>query len=53
MKKLVVFLTLGATPALAHPGHFAPVEGHDHWALYAGIAVIVLAGTLALIKRRG
>jgi hydrogenase/urease accessory protein HupE len=37
--------TLIASPAFAHPGHFAEAHGHDHW-LAAG--ALALAGVIAV-----
>ncbi|PJI92988.1 hypothetical protein BC777_1855 [Yoonia maricola] len=42
---LTVMLICAGSSALAHPGHWADVAGHDHWA--AGIA-IGLAGLAAI-----
>ncbi|MEM1276963.1 MAG: DUF6732 family protein [Pseudomonadota bacterium] len=43
-----LILILAATPAAAHPGHFAELAGHSHWiALGALAAAGVLAGWLA------
>ena len=33
-----------ATSAAAHPGHIVAANGHDHWALVGGIALIAVAG---------
>ncbi len=49
MKAAIATLAaLAATPALAHPGHYAEAGGHSHW-LAAG--AFVIAGA-ALWRRR-
>jgi hypothetical protein len=48
--KLTAFL-LTAAPALAHPGHFAPQDGHDHYAVIAGVVVVGVALVFALKRR--
>lgn len=56
MKYATLFTLLGATSALAHPGHQAPVaDGAVHWLVQGGhLAVIVLGVALiwALLKLR-
>ena len=42
---IMSILTMTGSAAAAHPGHWADVAGHDHWA--AGIA-IGLAGLAAI-----
>ena len=51
MKKLAALFALLAGPAMAHPGHVLFADGHDHWFLAAGIAVIIVAGVVALKRR--
>lgn len=44
MRLTAVLLILAATPAAAHPGHFADLAGHSHW---IALGALVAAGTLA------
>lgn len=50
--KYLTALLLTATPALAHPGHYAAEDGHDHIALLVGVVVALVALGFAL-RRRG
>lgn len=44
---------LAATPALAHPGHFAEEHGHSHWLALGALALaFVIAGAVLWRERR-
>ena len=49
---VILFATLLAGPAFAHPGHLADVAGHNHWVAGAAIGAAVLAGILGALKGR-
>ncbi|WP_425101325.1 hypothetical protein [Tropicibacter sp. S64] len=55
MKKLAILSTILATPLMAHPGHDAALTGAAHYAFSPihGLGVLVLAGAVALVLRRG
>ncbi len=46
--RLALAAVVLATPAAAHPGHIAPLAGHDHLATFA-LASVALAGVLTAI----
>lgn len=54
MRPVIACLTaLVASPAAAHPGHFAELAGHSHWiALGALAAAGLLTAVLAGKKRK-
>lgn len=43
---------LVATPAFAHPGHFATMDGHSHWLAAGALALGLVVGAVALWRRR-
>ncbi len=46
---LTALATAGlSTGALAHPGHLATTNGHSHWELLGGLAVLALAVGVAV-----
>jgi hydrogenase/urease accessory protein HupE len=49
MKHILPLLLLGASPALAHPGHEAPVaDGAAHWLLQGDHLAVIIAGVVFL-----
>jgi hypothetical protein len=53
MKATIALLAaLIATPALAHPGHFAESHGHDHWLAAGLLALAAVIGVVALWRAR-
>ncbi|MCB1339611.1 MAG: hypothetical protein KDK24_00785 [Pseudooceanicola sp.] len=53
MKRLALFATLTASPALAHPGaHLHPHGSGDWLAVAMGLAVLAAAGGLAYARAR-
>ncbi|MEM8792846.1 MAG: DUF6732 family protein [Pseudomonadota bacterium] len=44
MRLSALIIALIATPAAAHPGHFAELGGHSHW---IALGALVAAGALA------
>ncbi|MEM1376683.1 MAG: hypothetical protein AAGG69_04765 [Pseudomonadota bacterium] len=43
----------GVHVAYAHGGHVAPSDGHAHWEILAGAAVVAVVGGLTVLRRRG
>ncbi len=41
-----------ATPALAHPGHYAEAGGHSHWLAAGALALAFVIAAAALWCRR-
>jgi len=53
MKTTITLLAvLFATPALAHPGHFAESHGHNHWLAAGLLALAAVIGVVALWRAR-
>ena len=50
--KLATLTALIATPAMAHPGHFAESHGHSHWLALGTLALAAVIGTVALWRGR-
>ena len=49
---LPLALILTANMAIAHPGHWADVAGHDHWVAGAAIGLAGLAAIWGALKGR-
>lgn len=47
---LTVLLVCAASSAVAHPGHWAEVAGHDHWIAGAAIGLAGLAAIWGALK---
>lgn len=47
---LILMLTFAGSSALAHPGHWADVAGHDHWIAGAAIGLAGIAAVWGLLK---
>ena len=47
-----VTAALIATPAFAHPGHFAESHGHAHWLAAGALALAAVIGAVALWRSR-
>lgn len=45
----IVLMFVGST-AMAHPGHWADVAGHDHWVAGAAIGLAGLAAIWGALK---
>ena len=45
-----LLLTLTATTAQAHPGHWGELAGHDHWVAGAAIGLAGLAALWGALK---
>lgn len=53
MKAAIATLAaLAATPALAHPGHYAEAGGHSHWLAAGALALAFVIAGAALWRRR-
>ncbi len=53
MKAAIATLAvLAATPALAHPGHYAESAGHSHWLAAGALALACLIAGAALWRGR-
>ncbi len=49
---IAVFATLAASPALAHPGHFAESAGHTHWLALGALGLAFAIAGVALWRER-
>ena len=49
---IAIAASLAATPAFAHPGHFAEVSGHAHWSALAALSLAAVVGIVAWRKER-
>lgn len=47
---LTVLLICAGSSAMAHPGHWADVAGHDHWIAGAAIGLAGLAAIWGALK---
>lgn len=47
---LTLVLTLGATTASAHIGHFGDMAGHDHWVAAGALGVAGLVAVWGALK---
>lgn len=47
---LILVLLMAGTSAMAHPGHWADVAGHDHWIAGAAIGLAGLAAIWGALK---
>lgn len=47
---LTVLLMCAGSAALAHPGHWADVAGHDHWIAGAAIGLAGIAAIWGALK---
>jgi len=51
MRRLLsLILIFAGTSAVAHPGHWADVAGHDHWVAGAAIGLAGLAAIWGALK---
>lgn len=51
MRELLTFLLICAgSSAMAHPGHWADVAGHDHWVAGAAIGLAGIAAIWGILK---
>ncbi|MCK0096160.1 hypothetical protein MWU60_11310 [Yoonia sp. F2084L] len=51
MRGLLTFLFMCAgSSAMAHPGHWADVAGHDHWVAGAAIGLAGIAAIWGVLK---
>jgi hypothetical protein len=49
---IAIAAVLIATPAFAHPGHFAESYGHNHWLAMGLLALAAAIGVAALWRSR-
>jgi putative Mn2+ efflux pump MntP len=47
---LTILLMCAGSSALAHPGHWADVAGHDHWIAGAAIGLAGIAAIWGALK---
>lgn len=52
MIRTAMLATLLPLPALAHPGHWGTLAGHDHWIALGALGVAGALAAAALVRSR-